>query len=449
MGSVASGRCRLTALLLVTLFLAGCERPFVEERAPEIEVVAPDLSDVLLENRIALQVRATSFRPIDRVLVNGAAMTFDPAASTWEAGVTLERGLNLLIVDAFDIEGVRRRDTLFAVHMTYRVVGPAPSPRVPRAGHTVTMLSDGSLLLAGGVAHAGGQALQAAYRLAPGADRFVPLGATMRAPRTGHTATRLPDGRVLLLGGSRTDDLTAVTHLVEAAEVFDPATATFAEVPVVGAPIRRAFHTAVLRIEGGVPIVDLYGGRGDIRYGATPRLGTRDDLRGFAFRNDTLFALNPASGAPIGPLAGHTQTPLDARDEAAARYFLVLGSFFDGDFADPTSLLFDYRPGVGLLFEETGAPRVPRTLHAAVHLRPGFVLILGGRQGTGTAFVDTAELYVEPARRFFRLPALAIPSLQRTTFTATFLPPARILLTGGFAPGGIVLADAVFFEFDL
>src|SRR3989442_12814303 len=51
---------------------------------------------------------------------------------------------------------------------------------------------------------------------APGA--FTPIG-NMTAPRGGHTATLLPNGKVLITGGRR-DGLTS-------AELFDPVTATF------------------------------------------------------------------------------------------------------------------------------------------------------------------------------------------------------------------------------
>ncbi len=428
---------RLVIGVLVAL-MAACERPFVEERPPAIEVIEPDLSVVQTAERLRLRLRATSFRPVDRVSVDGVAMTFIPDEAVWEADVALARGHNALVVEAVDVNGVRGVDTLHAVRLPYHLPGGAPVLEAPRAGHTVTRLSDGSLLLAGGVAAADGPALGTAFLLAPGGTRFERLPDSLHGPRAGHTATRLPDGSVLFLGGSRRLDVPGLDALVETAERFDPATRTFTRIPVEGEPIRRAFHTAVLRLEDGLPIVDLYGGRGDVQYRPAPRLGIRNDLRSFALVRDTLRALSPAPGPFIAPLTGHTQTPVDQADETRARRFLVLGAFFDGAFADVTSLFFDYDPTLGLFIDPAPPPLLPRTRHAAVHLRPGFVLVLGGRQGTGLP--SDADVYVEPARRFFRLPAADPEAFRRSSLTATFLGDGRILLTGGQGPDGSVQA---------
>ncbi len=437
----------LLGVLAFALVTSACERPFVDERPPEIEIVSPDLSTVLVAPEATLRVRAVSFRSVERVTVNDAPMRFMPEAGTWEADLRFEKGLNTLILSAVDSEGVERRDTTFAVFLPFRVSPDAPAPEVPLAGHAATLLSDGSLLLTGGVSRADGEAHRDAYVLTPGATRFEHLDARMTEPRTGHTATLLPDGRVLLLGGSLTDSLSTTASLVEAAEVFDPGTKTFAPVPVVGEPIRRTRHTAVPRPAADGVLVDLYGGRGDVRYRPEPRLGIRDDLRGFLFSGDTLFALSPAPGPFIEPATGHTATPLDAADPFAAQRFLVMGSFFDGGFVEQTHFVFDYRPGIGILIDGAAPAAIPRTRHAAVHVAPGMVLLLGGRQEGPASAIDVPEVYVEPARRSFRFPASDGLPQGRFAFTATILPSRRILLTGGFSSEGI-LSTSEFIDLD-
>jgi hypothetical protein len=64
-----------------------------------------------------------------------------------------------------------------------------------RSGHTATLLSDGSVLVAGGA----GESPQL-ERFDPASGRWT-LAGTLSIPRTGHTATVLPDGRVLIAGG--------------------------------------------------------------------------------------------------------------------------------------------------------------------------------------------------------------------------------------------------------
>ena len=94
-----------------------------------------------------------------------------------------------------------------------------------------TLLSGGSLLLIGGTDRLSGPAHDDAFLLPPNGARFEFLDNTLNVARTGHTATRLPDGRVLILGGSRTNDVASILDLVETVEIFDPETLQFDIVP--------------------------------------------------------------------------------------------------------------------------------------------------------------------------------------------------------------------------
>ncbi len=91
----------------------------------------------------------------------------------------------------------------------------------------------------------------------PATGTFTPTG-SMAEAREEHTATLLPDGRVLIVGGnSKTDTLTS-------AEIYDPLTGSFAFAGSMGTP--RSTHTATLLPDGTVLVA---GGN----YKARPDLG--------------------------------------------------------------------------------------------------------------------------------------------------------------------------------
>ncbi len=440
----------LPVTLLLAVVLGSCERPFIDVRAPEIEVLEPDFSEVFLEDHAVLRVKASSFREVDRVEIGNIPMTFDPPTKTWEAPLQFSNGLNVVTLTAFDAEGVFQRDTLYALHVTHRIVPSAPVVGEPLGGHTTTLLDTGELLVAGGAPGPGRAAQGRAFLLPARGARFEPLGTALHDARTGHTATLLPDGRVLFLGGSTTDALSDVGDLVESVEVYDPTTQHFSPLVFQGEPIRRALHTAVLRATDEGPIIDLYGGRGDIQYRPFPRLGTRQDLRSFLLRNDTLFALSPAPGPFIEPLSGHTQTPLSFLSLGEAGRYLVAGSFFIDGTADNSGFILDYLSNGNLDIIPAAVPLIPRRRHAAVLLRPGFVLLLGGMQADPGQVLDIPEIYAASIDRYFRFPNRGEPlPARRFGQTATILSEERILVLGGFSPDGTGTPGAEFFDFDL
>ena len=91
-----------------------------------------------------------------------------------------------------------------------------------RADHTATLLPNGKVLIAGGEGD-GFQALASAELYDPSTRTFAPTG-SMIMPRYAHSATLLADGRVLIAGGSQ--DGNRGTS-VFTAEIYDPSTGAF------------------------------------------------------------------------------------------------------------------------------------------------------------------------------------------------------------------------------
>ncbi|MCU0862776.1 MAG: hypothetical protein MUC36_03200 [Planctomycetes bacterium] len=137
------------------------------------------------------------------------------------------------------------------------------APNMPngRAYHqdNVVTLADGRVLLSGGVLVP--DLLNAANAASiAGADLYDPignawLGTTMSRARTGHAAVRLPDNRVLVSGGA--EGLVSAAVTLAAVATFDPATNTWTDqAPMT---VARAGHVAAVLPDG---MLVLLGGSG-------------------------------------------------------------------------------------------------------------------------------------------------------------------------------------------
>lgn len=124
---------------------------------------------------------------------------------------------------------------------------PTGSMSVERAVHRANLLANGAVLVTGG-SPADGTATATAEIFNPVSGKFVSTG-NMREPRQDHTATRLSDGQVLVTGGAPGVNSKVA---LSSAELFDPATGTFADAGDMGTV--RVEHTATLLTNGDVLI---------------------------------------------------------------------------------------------------------------------------------------------------------------------------------------------------
>jgi len=445
------------ALFAALVLLAGCERPFIEPVSPTVELVSPeDLSVVRSEPDLPLAFRAsTSFGTVGRVEVNGEATTFVSGDDLFLDTLRLDEGLNRIVVEAFGEGDTIGGDTLFALYLPAAFV--ETDARLPDGlgGHAAVTLADGPTLFTGGATSATAPAQPLALIFEPATFEFRVLLRQMIEARAGHTASLLPDGRVLLTGGSRTVTPTAVSDLVTTVELFDPNTGTFTAVPVVADdggpvdPVQRTEHTVtVLQGDGGVVVVLLYGGFGNLGTDSTPRLGELPFMRRLVFEDGLegprLVAPDRSAGFRFTSIARHTQTPLaDVGPDGFGRY-LVAGASppNDPDIAAPFELQFE--PDL-LDAVPVGAPSVSRTDHAAAPLDGTLTLVTGGFAPPDTTPPDeadvssTSEVFADEAGQFFRFETSVRLAVPRWGHTATNLDDGRILLVGGFSASGQAL----------
>ncbi|MEM1125997.1 MAG: hypothetical protein AAGI71_05045 [Bacteroidota bacterium] len=436
----------MARLLLGGLLLAGltgCERPLIDVR-PEVTVVAPDLEEVLPPGPLTLVVEAAPF--LTRLEVDGLALTQDPESGRWRAALEPPVGLPTLVLTAFDGERVARVDTLTLAVDAPPGRLPGPALPEPRGGHTATLLPDGRVLVAGGAPSIEAEASPSAFVLDPTGERFQRLPFGLLAARTGHTATLLPDGRVLILGGSLRETPLSPDDLVSTVELFDPASARFTDVVMEGAPVRRTFHTASVRQTESGLFIDLYGGVGVVRE-TPPTLGTRGDVRTFALRENTLVAAGPDPGLLVDELWGHTQTALTERPVGAPGQYLVAGTFFAGDLRERVGLIFDWE-ALSLQVDEATPLRPDRTRHATVRLDDDRLLVTGGIDFGSNSVARESLLYVPPTEGVFRYPSGGPASVSRyghtmLTTPATNAENVRILVVGGFQAAGTALSSSL------
>ena len=280
----------------------------------------------------------------------------------------------------------------------FAVTGPLTTAR---NSHSATLLPSGKVLVVGGNGQNG--VLASAELFNPSTGTWSSTGALVTG-RFQHTTTLLPNGKVLMVGGY-------ASNFLASAELYDPGTGTWSETGALGS--MRYRHTATLLANGKVLVVGGYNGS----HLASAEL------------------YDPAMGtwSGVGSLTTarehHTATLLPN-----GKVLVTGGSGSSGYLT--SSEIFD--PAAGT-WSETSALAIARHSHTATLLLNGKLLVVGG--GSSSGYLSSTELYDPVAGTWSGSGGI---TTARHSHTATLLPNGKLLIAGG--TNGNYLASAQLYD---
>ena len=343
------------------------------------------------------------------------------------------------------------RATLTITARPYQGVwSPGPPPTVVRAtGHSLTLLKDGRVLLAGGTLSPDASSITSACEIYdPVANAWVATG-SLSKPRSTHTATLLSNGRVVVAGGfiplpgPGNEAMTDYT-----AELFDPASGTWT--PTGSMYQMRQGAQASLLPNGKVLVV---GGDGS-GYSETfdPSLGTWS-FAGFlghpwtlshsvmvlpggrvviaggesnllTLSDAMLYSASSNALTPTGPMTV-AREGLQGVGLPSGKALACGGRLHTGLVYSPwmTAELFD---PLTLNWTSTGSMLFPHTGAQGSLLSDGRFLLSGGMDGTGGA----TEIYDPQTGRWTVTGSTAGP---RFNGQSVLLKDGRVMVGGGYS----------------
>jgi hypothetical protein len=209
-------------------------------------------------------------------------------------------------------------------------------------------------------------------------------------------ATELLDGKVLVIGGFRTD-----TGELDSTEVYDPGKKNWT--PKANLHTARSSSTATLLGSGKVLVTGGYSPTGPIN-------------------TAELYDPKTDQWTPTGSMEAarynHTATLLISGE------VLVTGGQDRDGFEFKTSELYDPKTGQ---WTPTGSMKVARHFHKATLLPSHKVLVTGGRN-VSTGYLKSAEVYDPRTGQW--IPTQDMET-ARDKHTATLLSTGKVLVTGG------------------
>ena len=371
-------------------------------------------------------------QPSDQTVSVGQPATFSVTASGNPASYRWYRGTDLVGTNGptYTTPPVVQADDgfLYSVWVSYNVPDMVSPPRIsrsakltvlpgfvpvagtfqdtgsmiaPRSGHTATLLRDGRVLIFGGTSN--GKTDLPAEIYNPASGSFSSVGPP-RAPRVGHSATLLSDGKVLIAGGTNGSTLAAQAT----AELFEPASNTFTQIAPM--TVARARHTATLLADGRVLLA-----AGDDQNPGVVVLTSAELFDPTSRSFSTTKSMVDSISNPQAVELSNGKVLLTGSQQ----YLPVPANIYDPMTAAWSRITI-------------GAP-APHYLRTAVGLSDGSILLVGGRSSVDNTFLLNALRFDPSTGTVLSQPAQVF---ARQNHSSTRLPSGRVLVVGGIGVGG-------------
>jgi len=291
-----------------------------------------------------------------------------------------------------------------------------------RRMHTATLLPNGKVLVTGGdIGGFGTYTPIASVELYDPATNSWSAAAPMSTPRSRHTATLLPSGKVLVTGGETngTGNLAGNVFYNTSAELYDPATNSWSAAGSMAAG--RSMHKATLLADGRVVVIG--GQNGYYSYLASAELYDPSTNRWSAAGSMTTARIDHAATLlPDGTV-------------------LVTGGYSSSGYLASTEV---YDPAASS-WKSVGSLALSRRAPAATLLPNGKVLVTGGYtwSSSGNSYFASTEMY-DPATSSWK----AVGSMRNAHayHAATLLSDGKVLVTAGYRGGSYEIADAEVYD---
>ena len=281
----------------------------------------------------------------------------------------------------------------------------------PRTGHTATLLNNGMVLVTGGFDQ------MACFPTCPPtvfatAELYDPktgswsATGSMTVARSQHTATSLPGGHVLVVGGFSN------TEVLSSAEIYDPKSGVWTP---TGSMINARFLHTSNQLHGRGPLVS--GGY---------------DNAGSALAAAELYDQKTGTWSATGnmniPRGAHEAVLLHNGEVLVAGGINVPFPLPSGFPGLASAELYDPKTGI---WSNTGNMTSARFDHTLTLLHNGEVLAAGGEL-MDLSVLQSAELYDPKSGSWSATANMTTP---RATHTATLLHNGDVLVAGGFFVG--------------